>query len=142
MLEARGFQLLLVNARHVKILPGRKTPSMSSSGGSGFLLGQPLGGSVLDRVVGHLVDPAAPDHPDPGAGKDAGGVGVVVAAGDGVGVDLGGPGLASRELCAKVVMALRKRLLHAQRNDTEACLPDCLVTGTMPARAATASGPS
>ena len=25
VLEARGFQLLLVNARHVKILPGRKT---------------------------------------------------------------------------------------------------------------------
>jgi hypothetical protein len=67
---------------------------------------------------------------------------MIVAAGDGVGVDLGGPGLASRELCAKVVMALRKRLLHAQRNFTEACLPDWLVTGTMPARAATASGPS
>src|SRR5215212_10731458 len=68
------------------------TPSMSSCGGIGCLLGEPLGGSVLDRVVGHLVDPAAPDHPDPGASKDAGGVGVVVAAGDGVGVDLGGPG--------------------------------------------------
>ncbi len=25
MLEERGFELLLVNARHVKILPGRKT---------------------------------------------------------------------------------------------------------------------
>ena len=25
VLEERGFQLLLVNARHVKILPGRKT---------------------------------------------------------------------------------------------------------------------
>src|SRR5215207_11051557 len=92
VLEERGFQLLLVNARHVKLLPGRKTPSMSSSGGVGCLLGEPLGGSVLDRVVGHLVDPAAPDHPDPGASKDAGGVGMVVAAGDGVGVDLGGPG--------------------------------------------------
>jgi hypothetical protein len=75
VLEETGLELLLVNARHVKILPGRKTPSKSSCGGIGCLLGEPLGGSVLDRVVGHLVDPAAPDHPDPGASKDAGGVG-------------------------------------------------------------------
>jgi hypothetical protein len=74
------------------LLLGRKTPSMSSCGGIGCLFGEPLGGSMLDWVVGHLVDPAAPDHPDPGASEDAGGVGVVVAAGDGVGVDLGGPG--------------------------------------------------
>jgi hypothetical protein len=81
-----------LNAHHLHNVPGRKTPSMSSWGGSGWLLGEPLGGSMLDWVVGHLVDPAAPDHPDPGASKDAGGVGVVVAAGDGVGVELGGPG--------------------------------------------------
>jgi hypothetical protein len=74
------------------LLLGRKTPSMSSCGGIGCLLGEALGGSMLDWVVGHLVDPAAPDHPDPGASEDAGGVGVVVAAGDGVGVELGGPG--------------------------------------------------
>jgi len=30
VLEGRGLELLLVNARHVKIVPGRKTPSMSS----------------------------------------------------------------------------------------------------------------
>ena len=92
VLEEAGFELMLVNARHVKILPGRKTPSMSSCGGIGCLFGEPLGGPMLDWVIGHLVDPAAPDHPDPGASKDAGGVGMVVAAGDGVGVDLGGPG--------------------------------------------------
>jgi hypothetical protein len=135
-------QCWLLKARHLRNVPGPKTPSMSSCGGVGCLLDQPLGGAMLDRVVGHLVDPAAPDHPDPGASKDAGGVGVVVAAGDGVGVDLGGPGLASRELWAKVVMALPKRLLQAQRNDTAVCLPDWRVTGTMPARAATASGSS
>jgi hypothetical protein len=28
--EAEQLEVLLVNARHVKILPGRKTPSMSS----------------------------------------------------------------------------------------------------------------
>ena len=86
------FDCWLLNAQHLRNVPGRKTPSMSSCGGIGCLLGEPLGGSVLDRVVGHLVDPAAPDHPDPGASKDAGGVGMVVAAGDGVGVELGGPG--------------------------------------------------
>jgi hypothetical protein len=64
VLEERGLELLLVNARHVKILPGRKTPSMSSCGGVGCLLDEPLGSSMLDRIVGHLVEPAAPDHPD------------------------------------------------------------------------------
>jgi hypothetical protein len=54
---------------------GRKTPAMSSCGGIGCLLGEPLGSSMLDWVVGHLVDPAAPDNPDPGASKDASGVG-------------------------------------------------------------------
>src|SRR5215218_8810012 len=86
------FDCWLLNAQHLRNVPGRKTPSMSSCGGSGCLLGEPLGGPMLDRVVGHLVDPAAPDHPNPGASKDAGGVGMIVAAGDGVGVDLGGPG--------------------------------------------------
>src|SRR5215218_4940017 len=52
VLEERGFQLLLVNARQVKILPGRKTPSMSSLGGIGCLLSEPSGGPMLDWVVG------------------------------------------------------------------------------------------
>src|SRR5215216_2718622 len=86
------FQCWLLNAAHLRNVPGRKTPSMSSSGGSGCLLSEPSGGPMLDRVVGHLVDPAAPDHPDPGASKDPSGVGMIVAAGDGVGVELGGPG--------------------------------------------------
>jgi hypothetical protein len=85
-------QCWLLNAAHLRKVPGRKPPSMSSCGGIGWLLGEPLGGSVRDWVVGHLVDPAAPDYPDPGASEDAGGVGVVVAAGDGVGVEVGGPG--------------------------------------------------
>jgi transposase len=66
---------LSARVRLLATVPGRKAPSMSSCGGAGCLLGEPLGGCVLDRVVGHLVDPAAPDHPDPGASKDAGGVG-------------------------------------------------------------------
>lgn len=51
-------------------------------------------------------------------------------------------GLAWRLLSANVVIALRKRLLQAQRNCTARCLPDALVTGVHPASAATESGPS
>src|SRR5512139_129605 len=48
--------------------------------------------AVPVRVVSDLVGPAAPDDADPGAGQDADGVGMVVAAGSGRGVDLRGPG--------------------------------------------------
>src|SRR5437773_9656306 len=49
-------------------------------------------------------------------------------------------GLAKRLFAAKVVMATRRRLLQAQRKDTPRCLPDALVTGVIPASAATWSG--
>src|ERR1700760_1365787 len=49
-------------------------------------------GAVPGGVVGCVVEPAGPDHADPGAGEDADGVGVVFAAGAGVVVNLGGPG--------------------------------------------------
>src|SRR6476469_8828876 len=49
--------------------------------------------SVLVGVVGGVVLPAVPDDVDPGAGQDAYGVGVVVAAGDGAVVEVGGPGV-------------------------------------------------
>ena len=48
-------------------------------------------------VVGSVVVPAAPDDVGPGAREDADGVGVVAAAGDGLAVEVGGPGLARRE---------------------------------------------
>ena len=50
------------------------------------------GGSVLGGIVGDAVEPASVDDADPGAGQDAGGVRVVLTAGDGVMVDLRGPG--------------------------------------------------
>ena len=49
--------------------------------------------SVVGGVVGDAVVPAVPDDVCPGAGEDADGVGVVVAAGDGSGVEVGGPGV-------------------------------------------------
>ena len=44
-------------------------------------------------VVGDVVLPAVPDDVEPGAGQDADGVGVVVAAGAGSFVEVGGPGV-------------------------------------------------
>src|SRR6266511_2800789 len=67
------------------------TPSVSSSRRRSSHFGQLLGGAVLGRVVGDLVDPAAPDHPDPRPRQDPDRVRVVAAAGAGVGVDLGRP---------------------------------------------------
>jgi hypothetical protein len=57
----------------------------SSSGGETLL------GAVLGGVVDRLVMPARPDDPEPGPGQDANGVGMVLAASAGVGVELGGP---------------------------------------------------
>src|ERR1700736_5097784 len=50
-----------------------------------------LEGSVFGGVVGDPVVPAPPDDVEPGAGQDAYGVGMVVAAGDGAAVEIGRP---------------------------------------------------
>jgi hypothetical protein len=52
-----------------------------------------LSGAMLSRVVGFAIGPGAPDDAQPGAGEDADGVRVVAAAGLGLGVDMGGPGI-------------------------------------------------
>jgi hypothetical protein len=57
-----------------------------------ILAEQPLEGSVLGWVVSGVILPTVPDYVEPGAGEDAGGVGVIFAAGGGVFVELGGPG--------------------------------------------------
>jgi hypothetical protein len=93
------------------------------------LFGEVCCDPVLGRVVGHAVDPAAPDHADPRAGEDAHACGWSSPAARVLLVDLRGPGLACRLLSAKIVMALRKRLPLAQRKCTARCLPDSLVTG-------------
>src|SRR5690242_21610813 len=59
--------------------------------GGRLVLGELGGIAVSDGVVGNTVDPAAVDHPDPGAGQYPHGVGVVMAAGQRVGVDLRRP---------------------------------------------------
>src|SRR5215203_3235354 len=67
------------------------TPSVSTSDGRSRHFGQLAGGAVLGWVVGDLVDPAAPDHPDPGPGQNPDSMGVVAAAGEGVSVEFGCP---------------------------------------------------
>ena len=48
---------------------------------------------MFGGVVGDAVLPAAPDDVEPGSGEDADGVGVVVVAGAGALVEVGGPGV-------------------------------------------------
>jgi hypothetical protein len=61
-------------------------------GGGGLGGEDALQGVVVCGVVGGVVLPAVPDDEQPGAGQDADGVGVVVAAGAGSLVEVGGPG--------------------------------------------------
>ena len=62
---------------------------------------------VLVGRVGGFVLPAAPDHAEPGSGQDAGGMGVVLAAGDSVAVDLCGPRI--RPAGAVLMLLLQRR---------------------------------
>ena len=66
-------------------------PSVSTSGCGLGCFGQSVGVAVAAGVVGDLVDPAAPEHPDPGPGEHADGVGMVKAPRDRVAIDLGRP---------------------------------------------------
>jgi hypothetical protein len=80
-----GSLLLVVIGPNVM---GPKGLTLPMSTSCGFEL---TSGPMKGRVVGPVVLPAPPDHPCPGAGEDAHGVGVVAAAGDGLAVDLGRP---------------------------------------------------
>ncbi len=68
------------------------------------------------RAGSYAVLPAAPDDAAPGAAEGPQRSAVVVAAVAGVGVAVGRPRFHWRLLCASVPSALRRRLLHAQRN--------------------------
>jgi hypothetical protein len=59
-------------------------------------------GAVLGRVVGRVGVPAGPDDPEPGAPKDPDRLGVALAAGAGVGVELARPWGAWRAWSAKL----------------------------------------
>src|SRR4051812_48446077 len=73
-----------------------------SSPGRLILVEEALEGSVSGGVVGGVVVPAVPDHVEPGAGEDAHGVWVVLAAGDGLVVEVRGPGVGSAGVAGEV----------------------------------------
>ena len=73
-----------------------------SSRGLMILVEEPLEGAVLGRVVGGVVLPAVPDDVEPGSGEHAGGVGVVVASGAGLAVEVGGPGVGAAGVAGEV----------------------------------------
>jgi hypothetical protein len=87
-----------------------------------------------------LVVQQFPDDVNPGTGEDAHGVGVVVAAGTGSLVGLGGPGVLWRLSLAKSQTVSRSCLSTAQRKATTRTLPDSRVEGATPAREASDSG--
>jgi hypothetical protein len=60
---------------------------------SSLLGDESLIAAVAGGVVGGVVLPAAPDHAEPCPGQDADGVGVAMAAGSGLLVEVGGPGV-------------------------------------------------
>ena len=67
-------------------------------------------------VVGGVGLPAASQDAAPGASEGAQRAAVFVAAGSGLGIMVAAPGFQRRVVCARVPSALRRRLLHAQRN--------------------------
>jgi hypothetical protein len=95
------------------------------------VLGEALNSAAACQVVGHTVLPAAPDDVDPGAGRHAHGVRMVVASSAGAAVDVG-PGHSTRES--------RSCRSTAQQNPMLRLLPDCRVDGATPVSEASASG--
>ena len=57
---------------------------------------------MVGGVVGGVVLPAVPDDVEPGAGQYSHGVGVIVSAGAGAVVEVGGPGVGSSAVAGKV----------------------------------------
>src|SRR5579875_3148320 len=92
-------------------LAGREAAAAMSSPMSSHLLAirleERLEGAMLGRVVGRAVLPAVPDDEEPGAGEDADRVRVVVAAGDGAAVEVGGPAEADGTVLARLASARR-----------------------------------
>src|SRR6266511_3414235 len=87
---------------------GVSCPVSTPGSGCGWLIlvEEGLEGAVEGRVVGEVVLPAAPDDVCPGAGQDADGVGVVAAAGDGFGVEVGCPGVGAAGVAGEVAQGV------------------------------------
>src|SRR5438309_3513384 len=97
------------------------------------------GGLVLGGVVRHAVAPATVDDPDPGPGQDPNRVGVIGPSGSRLGIDAGRPIATVSGVVGEGVHGSAEAFVQAHRKCTALYLPERLVTGLMPARAATAS---
>ena len=95
---------------------------------------------MFGRVVGDAVLPAAPDDVQPGAGEDADGVGVVVAAVAGTLVEVGGPGVGVVGVAGEVDDGAAQLFIDGPAKLMTLCLPDCRVEGAAPARQVRDSG--
>src|SRR5439155_7152097 len=84
----------------------RMSSPMSSRG-----LKERLEGAMLGRVVGRAVLPAAPDDEEPCAGEDADRVRMVVAASDGVAVEVGSPGVSASGVTGEVADGIAELLI-------------------------------
>ncbi len=71
-----------------------------------------VGGGVVEDVV----LPASPDDVRPGAGEDADGVGVVAATGDGLAVEVGGPGAGRAGVAGEVAQGVAELLVGRSRS--------------------------
>jgi hypothetical protein len=80
---------------------------VSSRRGEEALQGVVFGGAVGDAVL-----PAAPDDVEPGAGQDADGVGMVVAAVAGSLVEVGGPGVVVMTVAGEVDQGAAELFVH------------------------------
>src|ERR1700737_3953753 len=76
-----------------------------------ILFEEDLEGAVGCWVVGGVVLPAAPDDVCPGAGENAYGVGVVVSAGDGLSVEICGPGVGVAGVAGEVAQGVSQLLV-------------------------------
>ncbi len=75
---------------------------------------QALVGAVVGGVVGDAVLPAAPDHSKPRSGQDAHGVGVAVASGARLVVEVGGPGVGVAGVAGEVHDGLAQLLVAGE----------------------------
>jgi hypothetical protein len=66
---------------------------------------------MLGRIVGHGILPAVPDDEQPGTGEDAHGMRVVVAASEGLAIELGRPGVGASRVAGEVADGIAELLV-------------------------------
>src|SRR5918993_5294971 len=101
---------------------------------SSLLGDESLIAAVAGGVVGGVVLPAAPDHAEPGPGQDADGVGVAMATGSGLLVEVRGPGVVVAGVTGEVHNRGPELLVAGEAEHDLLCLPDRRVDGAAPAR--------